>query len=644
MKEQKGFTLIEILVSVAVLSIVVLAIGTAMVTGSRSFAKGNADASVQKEAQLAVNQVEDMIIDINGSVDLQMYTGGTLIDLDSVTTEEEMAEKDALADKKELVLYNAVKTDAGTEYTKEIVTWERDAERITYSLWNVNYDSASETYDTIEPHVYKDQLLAENVTSFSIDLSDVKQEQLQDGTEVDVLRSVQITAGYRSSNNMIVYATTPLIALRNRLVKSGDPALGLTPPVDETQPFSLYISGASDTYYLAVPIIDRVTEVECDKLYNIYAMVNMGGTINDSVDFSIEEVCQSSISSNGLLSVGELETNEYLTIVATHKDDPTRIAKGVVKVLAKSNKRLIAAHIIPDKLESFKPKYLSIVETEGFEQQDLNELQYTWKVSVPEYFEPFDGTKERLSLLVDQTNEMVYGKTVQITLEVYSPSLNRRVTDTVSYTIDAKGSTGDSNLVRAGQYWYYFIANCANPNFDFYMCDAQGNRVEDQSQIENGNIKLNAGTWGNYDLTVSTNVPWDQSYYVRVLATDNDGLLILDRIMPIAAVRMYPNTQTANDHGSFYFYISSCVHDRIQLKSFFDFECTVITEDGDTTDVTVDIANWIGTNNVYPDATGLYMVQGQYVVSGDAGKIKSIRIRISSHEYPSIYTYSTIVF
>ena len=44
-------------------------VATIMVTGSKSFGKGNADANMQSQAQLVVNQIEDMIIDTNGGVD-----------------------------------------------------------------------------------------------------------------------------------------------------------------------------------------------------------------------------------------------------------------------------------------------------------------------------------------------------------------------------------------------------------------------------------------------------------------------------------------------------------------------------------------------------------------------------------------------
>ena len=57
-----------------------------MTTSSRTFAKGSADTTLQKEAELAVNQIEDMIIDTNGGVDFQ---------------------EDASNNTKELILYNA---------------------------------------------------------------------------------------------------------------------------------------------------------------------------------------------------------------------------------------------------------------------------------------------------------------------------------------------------------------------------------------------------------------------------------------------------------------------------------------------------------------------------------------------------------
>lgn len=651
MKEQKGFTLIEVLVSIAILSIVLAAVGALMVTGSRSFAKGSADADIQKEAQLVVNQVEDLIIDTNGGVDLQLYAAGAPLDMDSITTKAELDEKDALADKKELVLYNAVTAETGTEYTKEAVIWEKSSERVLYSKWKVIYKEAEDTYEIDGAPLYENELMAENVVSFSVDLLDVKKESMADGTEIAVLRSVQIAAGYKSGNQMVSYATTPVITLRNRLVKSGDPQLIFNPDPADSDTLRLHISGTEETYQASVPIIDGITEVECGKFYNIYAMVyiydlvDWGGNVNEYVDFSIEEENSlSGISGTGLLTVNELEPNDYLTIVAKYKDNPGKYAKGVVKVNGNSRKKLIAAHIIPDKLPAFHPQYVSVVETEWFEEEDTNALQYTWKVSEPAYFDSFDGTKDSLKLSVNQLNEEAYGKTVMITLEVYAPTINQRVTDTVQYTIDEKGNSGDSNMVRAGQHEYGFARRDVRTSVSYYFCDEMGNKLVNQDNLSY--ITVRDDHWGTFAVNVSRDIPWDRDYNLRVVATvDQTGEVVYDKILAIESVKVYPYSSVANDSGSYYFYISSCVHDTIQSPQNFDITCVeVVAKDGNVSDAQINISPWVGTATVYPEPSGLYWMQGQYSVVGNKENIQSIKLKIALKEYPDIYTYSTVVF
>ncbi len=70
MRNNKGITLVEVLVTVAILSIVIVTASTFMTTSSRSFARESADSDVQSEAELAVNQIEDLIIDVNGGVSM----------------------------------------------------------------------------------------------------------------------------------------------------------------------------------------------------------------------------------------------------------------------------------------------------------------------------------------------------------------------------------------------------------------------------------------------------------------------------------------------------------------------------------------------------------------------------------------------
>lgn len=49
--DHKGFTLVELLISIAILAIVIASVCSFILVGSRSYASANSDISVQQEAQ-----------------------------------------------------------------------------------------------------------------------------------------------------------------------------------------------------------------------------------------------------------------------------------------------------------------------------------------------------------------------------------------------------------------------------------------------------------------------------------------------------------------------------------------------------------------------------------------------------------------
>lgn len=195
MKENRGITLVEVVITVAMLSIVLLIATSFMTIGSRTFTKGNADTQVQKEAELAVNQLENMIIDVNSGVQLT---------------------EDAVSGDKTLTLYNEV---SGGAYTKESIIYRAAEHKILYSKWDAAYDVSTKTY--LEGSaIYTNQLLSENVKRFEADTGDVYMDTAKDGSSVEVVKSIRLTVEYEDSSGQVSYAASPIVTLRNRVIKN----------------------------------------------------------------------------------------------------------------------------------------------------------------------------------------------------------------------------------------------------------------------------------------------------------------------------------------------------------------------------------------------------------------------------------------
>ena len=72
---KKGFTLVEIIVSLAIMSIVAGAVGAFVIAGNNSYMRGNKELTLQEEAQLTANQLIDLIIDVERGISFRTTTG-----------------------------------------------------------------------------------------------------------------------------------------------------------------------------------------------------------------------------------------------------------------------------------------------------------------------------------------------------------------------------------------------------------------------------------------------------------------------------------------------------------------------------------------------------------------------------------------
>lgn len=82
---KKGFTLVEVIVSLAIMTIVAGSVGAFIIAGNNSYLRGNKELTLQEEAQLAANQMIDLIIDVEKDINFTPDHADTAVDLDGNT-------------------------------------------------------------------------------------------------------------------------------------------------------------------------------------------------------------------------------------------------------------------------------------------------------------------------------------------------------------------------------------------------------------------------------------------------------------------------------------------------------------------------------------------------------------------------------
>lgn len=66
-RDNRGLTLVELICAIAIFSMVATAAGGVLIVSAKNYQRGTVEAELQQTAQLAVNQIEDLIIDANAA-------------------------------------------------------------------------------------------------------------------------------------------------------------------------------------------------------------------------------------------------------------------------------------------------------------------------------------------------------------------------------------------------------------------------------------------------------------------------------------------------------------------------------------------------------------------------------------------------
>ena len=184
----RGFTLIELIITVAIIAIFSGVILTFIGTGSNTYRSTSNSAKVQMEAQETADSLEDLIIDANYSIYYRSASGGAItndIDGDSGTGD------------KVLIICNKSNSgdtgsgDSGSSgYRYDFLYWSSSEQKIYYS---------QNTTDSV-PSGTSGSVLAEGITDFQSDVSKAASDKIvrfqlsvKSGTkEIKTLHSVNL--------------------------------------------------------------------------------------------------------------------------------------------------------------------------------------------------------------------------------------------------------------------------------------------------------------------------------------------------------------------------------------------------------------------------------------------------------------------
>lgn len=181
-KNNRGFTLVELLVSTAILGIIAVAASAFMVTGTRLYSSLNYAVRLEYEAQLAMAQLQEYTIDCNQGIAW-----------------------DAAA--KTLYIANGDGDVRTVDEVVHVFVYNNDEQTISYKRTATGAGFPKDLSFSV------DALMAEHVTVMDVDLNMPEDKDVVlAGTQANIM--LEMTRGNKT------YSATQVLALRNQPVQA----------------------------------------------------------------------------------------------------------------------------------------------------------------------------------------------------------------------------------------------------------------------------------------------------------------------------------------------------------------------------------------------------------------------------------------
>ena len=209
-RKNSGFTLVELVIVMAIMGILGLAVAGFIGTSTKQYKYASKDVDLQYEAQLTMNQIGDLIIDAQKGVKYEPATVAAPVEVASAAPE---AGYIATASAEEESSEEASSEETSSD--SKLIIYNKDC---TYNI--IYRPSEHKIYlrkDTLDPATGavkadgqgKESLMAENVTGFTTDLS-----------EAESKNSVGIVVDFKAGDKK--YTSKQNFTMRNKVPTGAD--------------------------------------------------------------------------------------------------------------------------------------------------------------------------------------------------------------------------------------------------------------------------------------------------------------------------------------------------------------------------------------------------------------------------------------
>ena len=293
--ENRGFSLVELIVVIAIFAVVSVAVGGFMMAASRSYAVNANELNLQEEAQLVANQMQEMILDTAYGISYQyVVTDDTGVDLIDYMENDTAVLPEGDLTKKDLYIYGK------DQYYH--ISWDKETEK----LYLEEYEKNGAGDYVLAAGVPADGVgFGEYIHEFQVDLSKVASD-----------RMVGFNIKFKKPGSDRDYLVTRTVSLRNDVMTNRTKDVFYQAVSAEFQP-------AADMLTITPNITISMWPGDMQQ-YRPVLTCSRGGVPNQTVSWNVESTDGTAISANtkmssgsNLLQVGSDEKCKQLVLTAS---------------------------------------------------------------------------------------------------------------------------------------------------------------------------------------------------------------------------------------------------------------------------------------------------------------------------------------